>query len=82
MPKVFVRNLPWPQELGLSGAGFNRASICYTAGQEHCLKEILTPSIVKIDISKFISFGPPEGVSVQEQTSHYRSLERHLTGDL
>ena len=62
-------------------ACFNRASVCYTAGQDHCIKEILNPSIVKIDISKFISFGSPVGDSVQEQTSHYRSLERHLTGD-
>lgn len=67
-------NLPWPQNLGLSGARFKRVSICYTTRQDHCIKEILDLSIVKLDISKFISFGIPEGDNVQEQTSHYRSL--------
>lgn len=82
MPIVFMRNLPWPHELGLSGARFNRASICYTARQYLCFKEILALSIVKLDISKFISFGLPEGESVHEQTLPYGSLVRqHLTGD-
>jgi len=80
MPIVFMRNLPWPQELGLSGARFNRTSICYSAGQDHCIKEILTPSIVKINTSKFISFGLPEGDRAREQTSHERSLKGLLTG--
>ena len=70
-----MRNLPWLQELGLSGARFNRAIICYTARQDHCIKEILTPSIVKLDIPTFISFRLPEGDMYRNKPHAIKALK-------
>lgn len=74
MPVLCVSNLPQPQQTVPSGTPFNHMYHCYTALQNHFIEPV-APLIARLDTSKFLSFGLPEEQSVQEQTSHHRSLE-------
>jgi hypothetical protein len=82
MPVLCMSNLPRPQQMTLTDTRSNRADHCYTAKQDHFIKDLAVPSVARLDISKFLSFGLPEGESVQEKTSHHTSLDiYHHTGD-
>jgi hypothetical protein len=63
---MYMSNLPRSQQMTLSDARYKRARHCHTARQVHFITGPVVPSITRLDISKFISFGLPEEEIVQE----------------
>jgi hypothetical protein len=59
MPLLYMSNMPRPQQMALSGTCFYRASVF--PRQNH-FKEYVAPSITRLDISRFLHLGVPEGV--------------------
>jgi hypothetical protein len=52
--------------MALSDTQCKRARHCNTARQDHFIKGPVAPSIARLDISLFISFGLPEEEILQE----------------
>jgi hypothetical protein len=72
---------PYIKQIRFVFKGLSRAGHCYTGRYGHFIKDPVATSIARLDISKFLSFGLPEGQSIQGKTSHHTSLDRHQTGD-
>jgi 4'-phosphopantetheinyl transferase EntD len=66
MAVLCMGNLPWPKQMSLSVTHCKRAHHCYTAREDHFIEGPVAPSIARLDISKFLSFGLPEEEIVQE----------------
>ena len=80
MLALCMSNFPRSEHISVSGIHFHCMSHCSTVRQNHFI-ELVATLIATFDFSIFSLSGLLEGESVQGQTMHHRSLERHLTGD-
>jgi hypothetical protein len=74
-----MNNLTRPQQMTLSDTRYKHARHCHTVRQVHFIIGPVAPSITRLDISKFLYFGPSEDETAHEQTSHSGNLERQPT---